>query len=125
LAGPYDFYPFTTPASRASFADAPDPAATQPVRFARADAPPMLLLTGADDATVRPRNSLELARALTAAGVPTTPQVFPGINHQGILMRLARPFSRDARVLDAVLPFLARVTAPSAPVQAAAGKPGT
>jgi hypothetical protein len=34
---------------------------------------------------------------------------------------LARPFDRDRRVLDAILPFLARVTAPaSGAVQAAA-----
>lgn len=126
LAGPYDFAPFTSQATIDSFGKAPDPAATQPLRFVRPDAPPMLLLTGDQDTTVKPRNSLVLAKAMTANGVPTSAEVLPGVNHEGVLMMLAKPFSRDPRVLDAVLPFLARVTGPaaSAQVQREAAKPG-
>lgn len=121
LSGPYDFAPFTTASARAAFGHVADPAQTQPVRFARADAPPMLLLTGDEDVTVKPRNSLALARALTAAGAPTQAVVLKGLDHAGPVMKLARPFRGDARVHDAVLAFLAAHGAPSAPVQADQG----
>jgi len=125
LAGPYDFLPLDSPMTVASFGHAPDLPATQPVRYARSDAPPLLLLTGDRDTTVRPRNSIAMARAMTAAGAPTKAEIFTGIDHQTVLTTLARPFSRDPRVLDSVLRFLARVTAPapSAQVQRPAGMP--
>jgi len=125
LSGPYDFYPFDKPSAIHSFGQAPDPLATQPINHARGDAPPLLLLTGDEDTTVRPRNALALAKAMTAAGESTKAVILKGVDHTGMVMKLAQPFARDPRVLDAVLPFLARVTAPSAsaisaPVQASA-----
>ncbi len=124
LAGPYDFFPFTSDSTRAAFAHVADPAITQPINFVRYDAPPMLLLTGDLDTTVKPRNSLALAKAMTAAGAPTQAVVLKGMTHEGIIMKLAQPFmARDRRVIDAILAFLARhddATA-SAPVQAPEG----
>ncbi len=119
LSGPYDFYPFTSDSARAAFAHVADPALTQPIHFARGDAPPMLLLTGDADTTVKPRNSFALAKALTAAGLPTAPVVLAGVDHAGPVLKLAQPFMRDRRVIDPVLAFLAAHGAPSAPVQAA------
>lgn len=108
LAGPYDFYPFTSASARAAFAHVAEPAITQPINFVRRDAPPLLLLTGDLDTTVRPRNSLALAKAMTAAGAPTQAVVLKGLTHEGIIMKLAQPFmARDTRVIDAVLAFLA------------------
>lgn len=121
LSGPYDFLPFTSDSARAAFGHVPDPAQTQPVRFARGDAPPMLLLTGDSDTTVKPRNSLALARALTLAGQPTQAVVIAGLSHEDTVKLLARPFNRDRREMDAILAFLASHGAPSAPVQAAGG----
>lgn len=117
LAGPFDFLPFDSPATIHSFGDAPDPSMTQPVNFAHKDAPPLLLVTGDADTRVKPRNSEALARRLTEAGAPTEPVLLDGVTHEGIIMMFARPFSRDTRALDAVLPFLAKVTAPSVAVQ--------
>jgi acetyl esterase/lipase len=120
LSGPYDFFPWTSDSARNAFGHVADPAQTQPVAYARGDAPPMLLLTGDSDTTVRPRNSRALAKALGAAGVPTEAVVLGGVDHSGTVMKLAAPFSRDRRVLDPVLTFLAARTAPSAPVHAPA-----
>ena len=120
LAGPYDFYPFDTDSSKNSFDQAPDPEETQPVVHARGDAPPMLLVHGTADTTVRPRNSVELARTLTRAGAPTHAVLLKDVTHEGLIMLFAKPFDRDTRALDAVLPFLAKVTA-SPPVQAHGG----
>ena len=107
LSGPYDFYPYTSDSTRHAFGDAPDPVLTQPIHFARGDAPHVLLITGDADTTVKPRNSLALAKALSAAGLPTRPVVLNGVDHGGTAMMLAAPFSRDRRVLDPVLAFLA------------------
>lgn len=121
LAGPYDFYPFTSKSTQSAFGAVADPQATQPIRFARAGAPPLLLASGDADETVRPRNSLVLAKALTAAGNPNQAVLFKDMGHAGIIMKLAAPFDRDRRVDDAVDAFLTRLRAASAPVQQAGG----
>jgi acetyl esterase/lipase len=120
LAGPYDFYPFDSDATKLSFGKAPDPEETQPVVHARAGGPPLLLVHGTADTRVRPRNSVELARTMTRAGAPTRAVLLDGVTHEGLIMLFARPFSHDPRSLDAVLPFLAKVTASPA-VQAHGG----
>lgn len=125
LAGPYDFYPFDSESTRASFGEASDPAnTTQPVAFASAQSPPMLLLTGERDTTVKPRNSRALAAKLKAAGVPVDLRLYPDMDHYDILVKSARPWA-DRRVVDAVREFAlpiaqARRTAATAsvPVQA-------
>ena len=118
LSGPYDFYPWTSDSARNAFGQAADPKITQPINHTRGDGPPMLLLTGDSDDTVKPRNSKVLAEALSAAGQPTTPVVLAGVDHAGTVMKLAAPFNRDRRVLDPVLAFLAAHGGASAPVQA-------
>lgn len=111
LAGPYDFYPFESEATKLSFGKAPNPEETQPVVHARAGGPPLLLVHGTADTRVRPRNSVELARTMTRAGAPTRAVLLDGVTHEGLIMLFARPFSQDPRAIDAVLPFLAKVTA--------------
>lgn len=110
LAGPYDFAPFDVGASKAAFGRWPDPADTQPVTHADASAPPALLLTGAEDTTVRPRNSEALAAALQKAGVPAEVKRYPGIGHVGILTAVARPFRGKAPVVQDMAAFAERVT---------------
>lgn len=118
LSGPYDFYPFTSASAKAAFGAVADPAITQPIHFARGDAPPMLLITGDRDETVKPRNSAALAKALSAAGAPTRPVIIAGLDHVDPVKLLAAPFNRDRRVIEPVLAFLASRCRPSAPVQA-------
>lgn len=118
LSGPYDFYPFTSDSARAAFGAVQDHSITQPVTFARGDAPPMMLLTGDKDETVKPRNSMALAKALSDAGAPTRPVIIAGLDHAGTIKLMAAPFNRDRRVIDPVLAFLAARCRPSAPVQA-------
>ncbi len=121
LAGPFDFLPLDSDATIHSFGNAPDLAKTQPITFVRKDAPPLLLVTGDADTRVRPRNSKRLAQLLTQAGVPNQPILLEGVTHEKIIMMFAQPFARDRRAIDAVLPFLEQVTAPSVAVQAAGG----
>ncbi|HQS94961.1 alpha/beta hydrolase [Novosphingobium sp. 17-62-19] len=121
LAGPFDFLPLDSDATINAFGNAPDPLKTQPVNFVRKDAPPMLLVTGDADTRVKPRNSKRLAQLLTQAGAPNQPVLIEGVTHEKIIMMFAQPFARDSRAIDAVVPFLDRVTAPSVAVQAAGG----
>ena len=117
LSGPYDFYPFSSASTRAAFGQVADGPSTQPIHFVRPDAPPMLLITGDADVTVKLRNSEALAAAMTALGRPMRPVVLAGADHSGTVMKLAAPFSRDRRVLQPVLAFLTAQCKPSAPVK--------
>ena len=110
LAGPYDFAPFDVAASQEAFGQWPDPAETQPVTWAGAGDPPALLLTGADDETVRPRNSHALAQRLRAGGVEAQVVEYPGIGHINILLSLSRPLRGRAPTLEATSAFVRRVT---------------
>ena len=109
LAGPSDFYPFDKKSSINAMGHWPRPAETQPINFARADAPPLLLVHGTADTIVRPRNATILAAALTARGAPTRATLIRGMGHIGLVVTLAKPFDRDRRVGEAVFAFLARV----------------
>ncbi|MFN9376107.1 MAG: alpha/beta hydrolase [Novosphingobium sp.] len=120
LSGPYAFYPFHSDSARNAFGHVEDPAITQPISFARSDAPPMLLLTGDADTTVKPRNSKVMAKALTDKGGHARLVILPGVDHAGPVLKLAQPFLRDTSVSAPVLDFLASLRQPSAPIQAPA-----
>ena len=100
LAGPYDFVPSRNPSIAASFPD--DGPATQPVSFVRHDAPPLLLMHGTADRTVKPRNSLALAARQADAGGTAELVLYPRLGHVGIVTSLLpllawrAPVRRDA-----------------------------
>lgn len=110
LSGPYDFYPWDADASRNAFGRWPQPLETQPVTYARNDAPPLLLLHGATDTTVRPRNTERLAARVRSAGGRVEAKVYPDMDHKGIVLALARPFRGRASVLDDVTTFARAAT---------------
>ncbi len=112
LSGPYDFLPFTGRAI-AALGQWPRPAETQPISFARKDAPPMLLITGTADDTVRPKNSRNLAARLKALGAVVEEKEVPGQGHEDIVMALSRPFRSKSAVLDDSAAFLSRVLGPA------------
>lgn len=109
LAGPYDFLPLDTHSSRAAFGEWPDLPETQPVTWARSEVspghPPALLLTGADDTTVKPRNSEALAAALENAGVDARVIAYDEVDHIDILIHLARPLRSRSPVLRDLVAF--------------------
>jgi acetyl esterase/lipase len=111
LSGPYDFYPWDTPSSKAAFGSFANPALTQPITFVRKNAPPMLLLTGADDTTVRPRNTVSLASKLKALGAPVQTKQYPAMKHAGIVLDLSPSFRHRAPVLKDIVKFIEEKTA--------------
>ena len=121
LAGPSDFYPYDKKSSINAMGHWPRPQDTQPVNYVRADAPPLLLVHGTEDTVVRPRNARILAKRLTEAGAPTKAVLMQGMSHDDLILKLANVFDRDARVSQAVFPFLKRIL----PVQSAAASSPT
>lgn len=124
LAGPYDFLPLDKESTIRTFGAQENLDATQPVNFVRADAPPMLLVHGSEDEVVNPRHSKALEAAQRAVGGEALSIELEGLNHADLVMRLARPFSRETRTKDAVLGWLqARVTAEDVPEPSPAVQP--
>lgn len=110
LAGPFDFLPLDDPASIAAFSRWPSLEETQPVRFVTRVAPSALLLHGADDDRVRPRNSRRLKALMDKAGARADLRLYPGMTHAGILLALSRPLRGTAPVLDEFDRFARQVT---------------
>ena len=106
LAGPYAFIPLDGPVTRRTFGEAKDLAATQPIAYARADAPAAFLATGDADTTVYPRNTVRLAKALREAGAVVEERHYPGVDHIRIVLALSRPLRGQAPVLDEMAAFL-------------------
>lgn len=80
IAGPYDFQPRNYAWLRDVFDNA-DNTAIQPITHARAPLPPALLLHGADDHLVIPRNSERLAAAWQAARAPVALRLYEKVDH--------------------------------------------
>ncbi|MBX7458664.1 alpha/beta hydrolase [Qipengyuania sp. 1NDH17] len=115
LAGPYDFYPFDTDRSRAAFESVGAGEESQPVNHATAAAPPMLLVHGEADTTVRIRNSRALEKALRATGAMVETLYLPGKTHNDPLLALTSPWRRNPQVFERVTNFMAAQV--SVPVQ--------
>jgi acetyl esterase/lipase len=89
LAGPYDFLPLHDPELDDIFAPAGDLRLSQPITFARGNAPPMFLAAGTADTTVLPKNTEHLAAAIRADGGTVEERLYPGVNHVKIIGAMA------------------------------------
>jgi acetyl esterase/lipase len=107
LAAPLSFLPLDDPTTIQAFGKAPSLPATQPVTYARRDAPPMLLLHGTVDTTVYPRNSRALAQRLREEGAVVELKEYQGAGHVGIMLSMARGLRGWAPALEDVLSFFA------------------
>ena len=106
LSGPYDFYPFTEVRGRDALGQWPRPAETQPITFARPDAPPMLLMHGTADTVVRPYNSERLAAKLKVLGAPVELRLYPGKSHVDTIKSLSPAFRGSTPALADAIAFL-------------------
>lgn len=122
LSGPFDFHPFTETRGRNAFGAWPNPAETQPVSFARADAPPMLLVHGTADRVVLPYNSRRLAERLQQAGAPVTLRLYQDVNHVDTVVSLAGTFRGRTPALADTADFLLQHSQPLAKPRRAASR---
>lgn len=106
LAAPTDFYPFTEVRGRDALGAWPKPRDTQPITFARADAPPILLMHGTADTVVRPYNSERLAAKLKRLGAPVELRLYPGKSHIDLVKSLSPLFRGSTPALADSVTFL-------------------
>ncbi|AJX33977.1 alpha/beta hydrolase [Burkholderia oklahomensis] len=105
LAGPYDFLPLKDATLMRVF---PEPVreASQPIRFVDGREPPMLLISGLRDATVKPGNTARFAARVAAAGGVVQIRLYPRVGHALLVGAFGRPMRRFAPVLDDVAAFV-------------------
>jgi acetyl esterase/lipase len=108
LSGPYDFLPLLEPDVQDMFGPPQIYPQSQPINFVRADAPPMLLMHGLNDDTVRPKNSRNLAAALSALGVPVTLKLYPKLWHADTVAALTPLLRGRAPTLADITAFIGR-----------------
>jgi acetyl esterase/lipase len=117
IAGPYDFLPVQTAELKAIFGQPPTPPDTQPINHVDGRNAPMLLLAGATDTTVLPRNTVRLAARIRAAGGPVQSRIYPGIDHKEIIGAMGVPFRFLCPTYRDCIDFISAHT--SAPARAA------
>ena len=105
IAGPYDFLPMQEAEYIDMFhgRDNPD---SMPVNHVNGKRPPMLLVTGDDDGTVRPRNTRSMAAKLRAFSSPVQEVHYPGTGHVGILLSLVPGFRGTTHLRQDMLDFI-------------------
>jgi acetyl esterase/lipase len=114
LAGPYDFLPLHDPELEDIFGPAGDLRLSQPITFARGDAPPMFLAAGSVDKTVLPRNTRHLADAVRRDGGVVEERIYPGVNHTKIIGAMSGVVRWLAPSMTDVVAFLGRYDQPAA-----------
>jgi acetyl esterase/lipase len=105
IAGPYNFLPLTDGHLIGMFGGA-NRSETQPITYIDGKRPPMLLAAGADDTTVSPRNSSDLAGKLETFGSPVQLLRYPGVGHVGIVLSLAPGFRGRTSLRDDIAHFV-------------------
>ncbi len=106
LAGPYDFLPLRDPELDDIFNPAGDLRLSQPITFARGNAPPMFLAAGSADVTVLPRNTEHLTAAVRRDGGVVEERIYPGVNHTKIIGALSGVMRWLAPSMADVMGFL-------------------
>jgi acetyl esterase/lipase len=106
LSGPYDFLPLREADVQDMFGPPQKYPDSQPINFARSDAPPMLLVHGLEDQTVRPKNSVNLAAALRAHSVPVALKLYPKLVHADTAAALSLPARGRAPTLADIAAFV-------------------
>jgi acetyl esterase/lipase len=106
LSGAYDFLPLLKADVQDMFGPPQIYAQSQPINFVRADAPPMLLVHGLDDVTVRPKNSRNLATALSALGAPVTLKLYSKVSHADTVAALTTLLRGRAPTLADITSFI-------------------
>ena len=106
MSGPYDFYPFDSRRSIDAMMAWPRPAETQPIAFVDKGTPPVMVMTGTADDTVKPRNAILMAKRLDELDRTIVFKAYEGLSHEDVVMALSKPFRGKAPVLDDAAAFL-------------------
>jgi acetyl esterase/lipase len=113
LSGPYALE-LRVPLLEQIFQKPYAPADWQPIALVRERAPVALLVHGTNDTLVHPREAVELAAKLRAAGVPVECRIYAGSTHFDTIAAFSLPLRRDAPSLADVRQFINRTMAATA-----------
>ena len=113
MAGPYDFLPIRDPVLQEIFAPREDWPQSQPIEFVDGDEPPMLLMHGAADKTVLPKNSRNLAARVNEVGGSAELEIYPETSHIGLIAPLVAPLRGTGSELDDFAAFINKVASDS------------
>lgn len=106
LAGPYDFIPFVHDYMHDLFGPETNYPHSQPINFARVDAPPLLLLHGLADTNVLSRNTINLVAAMQQHNGNVQAHYYAGVNHTDIIAALSIPARNRAPTLVDIKKFI-------------------
>jgi acetyl esterase/lipase len=106
LSGPLDFLPLTDDDTKDMFGPPGRYPQSQPIHFVREGAPPMLLIHGAADTTVLPKNSINMAAALRAKGDRVTLKIYPKLKHADTVAAMSVPARGRAPTLADIAAFV-------------------
>jgi len=108
LSGPYDFLPLTSRRLQQIFGGA-NRKETQPITFATAPLPPLLLIHGTADLTVKPANSERLAAAWRRASGRADLTLYPEIDHVDVVAAFSDFLHKRAPTRADVLAWIDKV----------------
>lgn len=107
LAGPYNFYPIINETVKPVFDHPNYPPDSQPIMLVHDGMPPSFIGAAKDDDLVDPqRNTVQLAKLLTAQGVPVTLRLYDRVGHISLIGALTGPARWLAPVLADIEQFL-------------------
>lgn len=111
LSGPYDFLPLTDDDLKDMFGPPERYPQSQPINFVDGQNPPLLLLHGRTDTTVKLGNTVNLSEKVRAKGGPVETIIYPVMGHIRMVASLAAPLRWTSSVLDDVSEFIHKQSA--------------
>jgi acetyl esterase/lipase len=107
MSGPYELQPSYDPVMHEIFSGPKDLRVFQPISYVREDAPPALLVHGARDVLIPPRNTAVLAGLIRAAGGAVETRIYPKLGHVGIVLACLPHFAWRGPLLREIVQFVA------------------
>jgi acetyl esterase/lipase len=105
IAGPYNFLPMSDPIYVDMF-HGTNNTDSMPVHHVDGPRPPMLLISGSDDDTVRPCNTNDMSERLKSFGSDVKVIIYKGVGHVGVILSLVRGFRGIAPLRQDMLDFI-------------------
>jgi acetyl esterase/lipase len=105
IAGPYNFLPMSDPVYVDMFHGTHN-TDSMPVHHVDGPRPPMLLISGSDDHTVRLCNTNDMSERLKNFGSDVKVIFYKGVGHIGVILALARGFRGIAPLRQDMIDFI-------------------
>jgi acetyl esterase/lipase len=105
IAGPYNFLPMSDPVYVDMF-HGTNNTDSMPVHHVDGPRPPMLLISGSDDETVKLCNTNDMSERLKSVGSDVKVIFYKGVGHVGLILSLVRGFRALAPLRQDMIDFI-------------------